>query len=95
MADNLEKRTGHETEFHDMSDEEYDALDELLTRANPELTGIPGVFASQAHTARPFGHGNRKLHPDPCRGYPPDRHSGDRRDGSQGNRRASVMGSAR
>jgi hypothetical protein len=47
MADNLEKRTGHETHFHDMSNEEYDALDELLTRTNPELTGIPGVFASQ------------------------------------------------
>jgi hypothetical protein len=47
MTDNLEKRTGQETKFHDMSDEEYDALDELLTRVNPELTGIPGVFASQ------------------------------------------------
>jgi hypothetical protein len=47
MADNLEKRTGHETKFHDISNEEYDALDELLTRANPELTGISGVFASQ------------------------------------------------
>jgi hypothetical protein len=35
------------TKFHDMSDEEYDALDELLTHTNPELTGIPGVFASQ------------------------------------------------
>jgi hypothetical protein len=33
--------------FCDMTDEEYDALDEQLTRANPELTGIPGVFASQ------------------------------------------------
>jgi hypothetical protein len=32
-----------------VSNEEYDALDELLTSANPELTGIPGVFASQ-HT---------------------------------------------
>ncbi|MDR1046691.1 MAG: hypothetical protein LBL64_02880 [Treponema sp.] len=47
MADNLEKRTVHETKLHDMTDEEYDALDELLTRTNPELTGIPGVFASQ------------------------------------------------
>jgi succinate dehydrogenase flavin-adding protein (antitoxin of CptAB toxin-antitoxin module) len=53
MADNLEKRTGHktkfqhETQFHDMSDEEYDALDELLTCTNPDLTGIPGIFASQ------------------------------------------------
>ena len=47
MADNLEKRTRHETEFHDMTDEEYDVLDERLTSVNPELTGIPGVFASQ------------------------------------------------
>jgi hypothetical protein len=31
----------------DMTDEEYDALDELLTRTTPELTNIPGVFASQ------------------------------------------------
>jgi hypothetical protein len=43
----LEKRTGHETKFHAMSDEKYDAPDELLTSANPELTDIPGVFASQ------------------------------------------------
>jgi hypothetical protein len=47
MADNFEKRTGHETKFHDMTDEEYEALDELLTRTTPELTGIPGVFANQ------------------------------------------------
>ena len=31
----------------DMTDEEYDALDELLTRTTPKLTGIPGVFATQ------------------------------------------------
>ena len=30
-----------------MTDEEYDALDELLTRTTPELTGIPGVFARE------------------------------------------------
>lgn len=52
MTDNLE-RTGHETQckhetrLHDISDEEYDALDELLMSANPERTGIPGVFANQ------------------------------------------------
>jgi hypothetical protein len=45
LADNLKKKAGHETKFYDMTDEEYDALDELLTHANPELTGIPGVFA--------------------------------------------------
>ena len=31
----------------DMTDEEYDALDELLTRTTPNLTDIPGVFAAQ------------------------------------------------
>jgi hypothetical protein len=31
----------------DMTDEEYDALDEELTRATPEMTNIPGVFAAQ------------------------------------------------
>jgi hypothetical protein len=31
----------------DMTDEEYDELDELLTRTTPKLTNIPGVFARQ------------------------------------------------
>jgi hypothetical protein len=31
----------------DMTDEEYDALDELLTTTTPELTDILGVFARQ------------------------------------------------
>jgi hypothetical protein len=31
----------------DMTDEEYDALDELVTRTTPEFTDIPGVFAQQ------------------------------------------------
>ena len=31
----------------DMTDEEYDALDEFLTRTTPKLTCIPGVFAAQ------------------------------------------------
>jgi hypothetical protein len=45
LADNLTKKAGHETKFYDMTDEEYDTLDELLTCTNPELSGIPGVFA--------------------------------------------------
>ncbi|WP_010259783.1 hypothetical protein, partial [Treponema primitia] len=28
----------------DMTDEEYDALDELLTRTTPKLSGKPGGF---------------------------------------------------
>jgi hypothetical protein len=31
----------------DMTDAEYDALDEELTRTTPKLTTIPGVFAAQ------------------------------------------------
>ena len=31
----------------DMTDEEYDALDELLTKTTPRLTNIPGIFARQ------------------------------------------------
>ena len=31
----------------DMSDEEYDALDELLTKTTPRLTNVPGIFARQ------------------------------------------------
>jgi hypothetical protein len=30
-----------------MTDEEADALDELLTKTNPKLTNIPGIFARQ------------------------------------------------
>jgi hypothetical protein len=30
-----------------MTDEEYDALDELLTKTTPRLTNIPGIFARQ------------------------------------------------
>jgi len=31
----------------DMTDEEADVLDELLTKTNPKLTNIPGIFARQ------------------------------------------------
>ena len=31
----------------DMTNEEYDALDELLTKTTPRLTNIPGIFARQ------------------------------------------------
>jgi hypothetical protein len=32
---------------NDMTNEEYAALDKLLTETTPELTSIPGVFATQ------------------------------------------------
>ena len=31
----------------DMTDEEYDALDDLLTKTTPRLTNVPGIFARQ------------------------------------------------
>ena len=37
----------HEHFGADMTDEEYDALDEELTRTTPKLTAVPGVFAAQ------------------------------------------------
>ena len=37
----------HEQFGRDMTDEEYDALDEKLTRTTPKLTTIPGVFATE------------------------------------------------
>ena len=44
----IEENTMEHGQFgRDMSDEEYDALDEALTRATPKLTAIPGVFAAQ------------------------------------------------
>jgi len=30
-----------------LTDEEYDALDELMTKTDPKLTDIPGPFARQ------------------------------------------------
>ena len=48
MADNLEKRIAHETTFHDMTDDEYDALDELWTKTTPKVNfSRPGVFARE------------------------------------------------
>ena len=32
---------------HNMTDEEADALDELLMKTTPKLTNIPGIFARQ------------------------------------------------
>jgi hypothetical protein len=36
-----------EKNMANMTDEEYDALDELLTKTTPRLTNIPGIFARQ------------------------------------------------
>jgi hypothetical protein len=42
MPDNFEKRTEHETKFHDLTEEEYDALDEKWTK-NPPKPGPNGL----------------------------------------------------
>jgi hypothetical protein len=42
MSDNPEKRTEHETKFHDLTEEEYDALDEKWTK-NPPKPGPNGT----------------------------------------------------
>jgi len=46
MKDNLEKRIEHETKFRDLTDEEYDALDEYFTENTimPDMSK-PGFFA--------------------------------------------------
>jgi hypothetical protein len=36
-----------EKSMADMTNDEYDALDELLTKTTPRLTNIPGIFARQ------------------------------------------------
>jgi hypothetical protein len=42
MPDKLEKRTSHVTKFHDLTEEEYDALDEQWTK-NPPKPGPNGT----------------------------------------------------
>ena len=39
--------SGREKTMNVMTDEEADALDELLTNTTPRLTNIPGIFARQ------------------------------------------------
>ncbi|MDR0657200.1 MAG: hypothetical protein LBG22_12875 [Treponema sp.] len=36
MSDNPEKRTEEETKFHDLTEEEYDTLDEKWTKNSPK-----------------------------------------------------------
>jgi hypothetical protein len=51
MPDNLETKTEHETKFHDLTEEEYDALDEEWTK-NPPKPGPNGTgFFAQRKAA--------------------------------------------
>jgi hypothetical protein len=51
MPDNLEERTEYETKFHDLTEEEYDALDEKWTK-NPPIPGPNGTgFFAQRKAA--------------------------------------------
>jgi hypothetical protein len=53
MPDNLEKSIDHEAKFHDLTKEEYDALDEKWTRnpPNPGPNGT-GFFAQRKAAAQ-------------------------------------------
>jgi hypothetical protein len=45
----------------DLTDEEYDALDELYTRTNPKLSGNPGYFTTHI---KPLIEANRRIEVD-------------------------------
>jgi hypothetical protein len=53
MKDSLEKESGHETKFHDLTDEEYDRLDEKWTKTTPEVgPNGSGYFSRRKAAAR-------------------------------------------
>jgi hypothetical protein len=52
MPDNLEKRIEHETKFHDMTDKEYNALDEYYTKNPPKLSGDGKIGFIAKHAAK-------------------------------------------
>ncbi|MDR2483511.1 MAG: hypothetical protein LBD08_07785 [Treponema sp.] len=53
MKDNLEKNSRHETKFYDLTNEEYDRLDEKWTKTTPK-TGPngSGYFSQRKAAAR-------------------------------------------
>jgi hypothetical protein len=53
MKDNPNKETGHETKFHDLSDEEYNRLDEKWTETTPKVgPNGSGFFSRRKASAR-------------------------------------------
>jgi hypothetical protein len=51
MKDNLEKKIKPETKFHDLTDEEYDRLDEKWTKTTPKVGPNGSGFFSQRKAA--------------------------------------------
>jgi hypothetical protein len=51
MKDNLEKKIEHETKFHDLTDEEYDRLDEKWTKTTPKVGPNGSGYFSQCKSA--------------------------------------------
>jgi len=51
MKDNLEKKIKHETKFHDLTDEEYDRLDEKWTKITPKVGPNGTGYFSQCKAA--------------------------------------------
>ncbi|MDR1467863.1 MAG: hypothetical protein LBT00_01070 [Spirochaetaceae bacterium] len=47
MKDTLERKIEHEMKFHDLTDEEYDRLDEKWTKATPKVGPNGSGFFSQ------------------------------------------------
>jgi hypothetical protein len=51
MKDTREKETEHETKFHDLTDEEYDKLDEKWTKTTPKVGPDGSGFFSRRKAA--------------------------------------------
>ena len=53
MKDDVEKEIAHGTMFHDLTDEEYDRLDEKWTKTTPKVgTNGSGYFSQRKAAAR-------------------------------------------
>jgi len=53
MKDNIEKKIEHETKFHDLTDEEYEKLDEKWTKTTPKVDpNGSGYFLKHKAAAR-------------------------------------------
>jgi hypothetical protein len=57
MKAKLEKKIEHETQFHDLTDEEYDRLDEKWTKTTPKVGPNGSGFFSQRKAAAEQGNG--------------------------------------
>jgi hypothetical protein len=51
MKDTVEKKIEYETEFHDLTDEEYDRLDEKWTKTTPKVGPDGSGFFSRRKAA--------------------------------------------